>query len=103
MFQARTDKWDFYCVESRSDCTFPDTTQSPSRDLLAHCNQPKPADEKNKHGRGKREEGLNGRKTRSDEQNGPYVSGRVEEDARNGEDILFFFFFFLKSRPPALH
>lgn len=30
-------------------------------------------------GRGK--EVLNGRKTRSDEQNGPYVSGRVEEGA----------------------
>lgn len=24
MFQA-TDKWDFYCVESLNDCTFPDT------------------------------------------------------------------------------
>lgn len=57
MFQAATDKWDFYCMESLNNCMFPDRTQSLSRDLLAHCNQPKPADEKNKHGRGKREEG----------------------------------------------
>lgn len=43
---------------------------------------------------GKKEQGLCGTKTRTDEQNGPYVSGRVEEGTheagRRHSDGVFF-------------
>lgn len=34
--------------------------------------------------KGEKEKGVCGRKTRTDEQNGPYVSGRVEEYTKQG-------------------
>lgn len=68
-----------------------------SHDLSDHCNLLKTAPKNLKNTpKGKTEEGLCGRKTRTDEQNGPYVSGRVEEYTRKGRrhSARVFFSFF---------
>lgn len=82
MLEITTDKLDLYSKMSLCSSAVLDICHMIYR-LAAICCKERMKQQKNTQ-KGKKDQGLCGRKTRTDEQNGPYVSGRVEEYMRQG-------------------